>query len=290
MSVNLDLTKVASATNGLLYGKYMLQEAWFKTIPFEVGKIGTYQFYRYDVDSSLKACCADGDTPTTITPLNTPVLCWEKSVSLCKAQLNAIDQSVLMSAGDTGMGKNRVTILDQIVNSFKESITDIAFNGSTTPAFEGFIDQATAQAITATDVYDAVVQAVMAMPSNSMGKVVVFISRKNYNTFQLNTIQRNLYHFNPGATNIAGEELTVMGLSNVSLIPVEATFPENMLLVTPLANMLHIGSAVDDEENVDFKNYRGNNYELTISCLLGCAYYLPEYAIAGTFTLGSASA
>jgi hypothetical protein len=289
MAISLDVTQVAADVTKLLYGKYFLIEEWFKTIPFQVGKVGQHEFYLYDYSGGLTACCADGDTAGTITPKTTPVLCWEQKMTLCKEQLNAFDGSVKMAAGDTGMGTAGATILDQMVNSFKEQITTIAFNGNTSPAFEGYIEQATAVAVTATDIYDAIVQSVMAMPVNSMGDVKIFMSRKNFTQYQLSLMKQNLFHFNPGNTDLVSQGKAVIGFDNISIVPVNTGFPENVMLVTPIMNMLHIGSGVDDESKVDFLQIDTNKYKLGISANLGVSFLRDEYAVASTFTIGAAS-
>jgi len=265
-----------------VYGKYLMEDPWFSKVDIiEAARKGYAQF---PVDTStytLGACCSQ-PTDSAITLKETYVACVSNSKIICKSDLNILDNTVSVRAGEGSVGTAGEALARELALNFKLGLSNLAINGNTTLGIDGLLSIASGTATgQLNNIFDAVLNGFQALPTNSLGNIGVFISPQNFNKLKVELINKNLplFNVNMQASNMSfifpGLDIEIISMSGI---------PNNRIIVTPLENVVRFAGRIDDDDFISSNFDPVGNVVFNISTLFGISLKYNELAVVVSLT------
>jgi hypothetical protein len=263
-----------------VYGQYLNEDPFLTKI--ETIEASQKGYAQYPVDASiydLQGCCST-PTDSAITLENCYVSCVSMAKTMCKADLNVLDKAVSVRAGEGTTGSGGESLMKELAANFKNGLSTLAANGNTGLGVEGLLALSKGtETGSKTNIFDAVLAGFAAMPSNSLGKVGVLLSPKNFNKLKIESLKKNLYVFNG------------LDISNTFVFPgldIECVsmngMPDDKIVVTPYANVIRFAGRIDDDDFVNTAFDSVGNVVFNISTLFGLAIKYPELSVVVSLT------
>ena len=156
-------------------------------------------------------------------------------------------------------------ILDGVIGSINEQMEKLVWQGATsansgTDLIDGFLTQALnadsastimVTAVTSADsIYAAVQKVIMALPEDLLDKATVFVSPANYRALVFALVEKNLYHYAPGA-DIEDRDIIFPG-SEVKVHKTIGLKGSDYIYASAYDNMVYGCDLENDQEKVRF--------------------------------------
>ena len=156
-------------------------------------------------------------------------------------------------------------ILDEVVGKINEKMEKLVWQGATsansgTDLIDGFLTQAlnadsastiSVTAVTSADsIYAAVQKVIMALPEDLLDKATVFVSPANYRALVFALVEKNLYHYAPGA-DIEDRDIIFPG-SEVKVHKTIGLKGSDYIYASAYDNMVYGCDLENDQEKVRF--------------------------------------
>jgi len=184
-------------------------------------------------------------------------------------------------------------ILDEVVGKINEKMEKLVWQGAKASGdlIDGFLTQAAASgdsastitvtAATGTSMYARVQAVIMALPEAILDKAVVFVSPANYRKLVFELVEKNLYHFAPGA-DIESRDIVFPG-TEVRIHKTIGLTNNNSIYASTYDNMVYGADLENDQEKVRF--WYDDNSELfkySIHWNAGVKTIFPDMVVLGT--------
>ncbi len=156
-------------------------------------------------------------------------------------------------------------ILDEVVGKINEKMEKLVWQGATTAnsgtdLIDGFLTQAlgadsastimVTAATSADSIYTAVQKVILALPEDLLDKATVFVSPANYRALVFALVEKNLYHYAPGA-EIEDKDIVFPG-SEVRVHKTIGLKGSNYIYASAYDNMVYGADLENDQEKVRF--------------------------------------
>ncbi len=188
-------------------------------------------------------------------------------------------------------------IVNEVVEGINEKMEKLVWQGATsgnsgTDLIDGFLTQALNQdsastimvtGSSATSMYARVQAVIMAIPEDILDKATVFMSPANYRKLVFELVEKNLYHFAPGA-DIEGKDIVFPG-SEVKIHKTHGLKGSDKIYASAYENMVYGADLENDQEKVRF--WYDDNSELfkySIHWNAGVKTLYPDMVIVGDFS------
>lgn len=255
-----------------------------------------------DVDPAIQDGSACGFNPSGSTVLS------ERDIETAqmKAQDQFCDKDLLGKFAEYQVKVNaekypadmpfEAYILDGVVDKVQEKLEKLVWQGATTAhsgtdLINGFITLAanedSASTITValasgTSMYAAVKAVISAIPEDILDKSTVFVSPANYRSLVFELVEKNLYHFAPGA-DIEDNDIVFPGTEVRIHKTLGLKGDNNHIYASAYANMVYGADMLNDEEKIRF--WYDDNSELfkySIHWNSGVNTLYPDMVVLGT--------
>lgn len=188
-------------------------------------------------------------------------------------------------------------IVDEVVEGINEKMEKLVWQGATsgnsgTDLIDGFLTQALNQdsastimvtGSSATSMYARVQAVIMDIPEDILDKATVFISPANYRKLVFELVEKNLYHFAPGA-DIEDKDIVFPG-TEVRIHKTLGLKNSDKIYASAYENMVYGADLENDQEKVRF--WYDDNSELfkySIHWNAGVKTLYPDMVIVGDFS------
>lgn len=188
-------------------------------------------------------------------------------------------------------------IVDEVVEGINEKMEKLVWQGATsgnsgTDLIDGFLTQALNQdsastimvtGSSATSIYNRVQAVIMAIPEDILDKATVFMSPANYRKLVFALVEKNLYHFAPGA-DIEDKDIVFPG-TEVRIHKTLGLKGKDEIYASAYENMVYGADLENDQEKVRF--WYDDNSELfkySIHWNAGVKTLYPDMVIVGDFS------
>lgn len=188
-------------------------------------------------------------------------------------------------------------IVDEVVEGINEKMEKLVWQGATsgnsgTDLIDGFLTQALNQdsastimvtGSSATSMYARVQAVIMAIPEDILDKATVFMSPANYRKLVFELVEKNLYHFAPGA-DIEDKDIVFPG-TEVRIHKTLGLKGSDAIYASAYENMVYGADLENDSEKVRF--WFDDNSELfkySIHWNAGVKTLYPDMVIVGDFS------
>lgn len=188
-------------------------------------------------------------------------------------------------------------IVNEVVEGINEKMEKLVWQGATsgnsgTDLIDGFLTQAlnddSASTITvtgssATSMYNKVQEVILAIPEDILDKAVVFMSPANFRKLVFELVEKNLYHFAPGA-DIEDKDIIFPG-TEVRIHKTIGLKGSDKIYASAYANMVYGADLENDQEKVRF--WYDDNSELfkySIHWNAGVKTLYPDMVVLGDFS------
>ena len=151
-------------------------------------------------------------------------------------------------------------VLDGVIGSINEQMEKLVWQGdkSGSDLIDGFLTQALGadsastimvSAVTSADsIYTAVQKLIMALPEDLLDKATIFMSPANYRALVFALVEKNLYHYAPGA-EIEDRDIVFPG-SEIRVHKAIGLKGSNYLYASAYDNMVYGADLENDQEKV----------------------------------------
>jgi hypothetical protein len=263
-----------------IYGEYLSSDPFLSKVEIlEASQKGYSQFVTDNSTYTLNGCCSEPND-STLTLETCYVACVSNSKSVCKADMNVIDKTVSVRAGESSVGTVGQSLMANMAMNFKNGLTSLAINGDTNLGVQGLLALATGtETGSKTNLFDAVLAGFAAMPSNTLGKISVMLSPSNYNRLKVEIVKKNMYIFSGLDTSTAfmfpGLDIECIAVSGV---------PEDKIIVQPYSNVVRFCSRIDDEDFINTAFDPIGNVIFSVNALFGISLKNPALSVVVSLT------
>lgn len=185
-------------------------------------------------------------------------------------------------------------IVNEVIEGINEKMEKLVWQGdkSGSDLIDGFLTQAagadSASTITvtgssATSMYNKVQAVIMALPEDILDKSTVFMSPANFRKLVFELVEKNLYHFAPGA-DIEDKDIIFPG-TEVRIHKTIGLKGSDKIYASAYANMVYGADLENDQEKVRF--WYDDNSELfkySIHWNAGVKTLYPDMVVLGDFS------
>ena len=185
-------------------------------------------------------------------------------------------------------------IVNEVLEGINEKMEKLVWQGdkSGSDLIDGFLTQAegadSASTITvtgssATTMYARVQAVIMALPEDILEKATVFMSPANFRKLVFELVEKNLYHFAPGA-DIEDKDIVFPG-TEVRIHKTHGLKGSDKIYASAYANMVYGSDLENDQEKVRF--WYDDNSELfkySIHWNAGVKTLYPDMVVVGDFS------
>ena len=185
-------------------------------------------------------------------------------------------------------------ILDEVVGSINEKMEKLVWQGdkSGSDLIDGFLTQAegadSASTImvtgsSASSMYTKVQEVILAIPEDILDKATVFVSPANYRKLVFELVEKNLFHYAPGA-DIEDKDIYFPG-TEVRIHKTLGLKGSDKIYASAYANMVYGADLENDQEKVRF--WYDDNSELfkySIHWNAGVKTIFPDAVVLGDFS------
>lgn len=185
-------------------------------------------------------------------------------------------------------------IVNEVIEGINEKMEKLVWQGdkSGSDLIDGFLTQAagadSASTITvtgssATSMYNKVQEVILAIPEDILDKAVVFMSPANFRKLVFELVEKNLYHFAPGA-DIEDKDIIFPG-TEVRIHKTIGLKGSDKIYASAYANMVYGADLENDQEKVRF--WYDDNSELfkySIHWNSGVKTLYPDMVVLGDFS------
>ena len=185
-------------------------------------------------------------------------------------------------------------IVNEVLEGINEKMEKLVWQGdkSGSDLIDGFLTQAegadSASTITvtgssATTMYARVQAVIMALPEDILEKATVFMSPANFRKLVFELVEKNLYHFAPGA-DIEDKDIVFPG-TEVRIHKTHGLKGSDKIYASAYANMVYGSDLENDQEKVRF--WYDDNSELfkySIHWNAGVKTLYPDMVVGGDFS------
>lgn len=185
-------------------------------------------------------------------------------------------------------------IVNEVIEGINEKMEKLVWQGdkSGSDLIDGFLTQAagadSASTITvtgssATSMYNKVQAVIMAIPEDILDKSTVFMSPANFRKLVFELVEKNLYHFAPGA-DIEDKDIIFPG-TEVRIHKTIGLKGSDKIYASAYANMVYGADLENDQEKVRF--WYDDNSELfkySIHWNAGVKTLYPDMVVLGDFS------
>ena len=265
-----------------IYGKYLMESPFFTKIDVIESVRKGFQSFPIDTSSyTIQECCGE-PTNSSITLKETYVTCVSSIKKFCKSDANVLD-GASVRGGDTSLGTVGESILKEMALNFQLGLCELGIQGNTTLGINGLLSISNGTATgTLNNVFDACLSGFQAVPTNSLGKIGVFMSGQNYNKLKVEILQKNLPMFTV-IQDTTDMNFTFPGL-NIEIINMNGAIPNNRLIVTPFSNVLRFASRIEDDNFCNIAHDPYGSVIFTIQALFGITVKYPELSVIVNLT------
>lgn len=184
-------------------------------------------------------------------------------------------------------------ILDEVVGKINEKMEKLVWQGAKSGGdlIDGFLAQAAASgdsastisvtAASGTAMYTRVKAVIEAIPEAILDKAVVFVSPANFRKLVFELVEKNLYHFAPGA-DIESKDIIFPG-TEVRIHKTHGLMGSDAIYASAYENMVYGADLENDQEKVRF--WYDDNSELfkySIHWNAGVKTLYPDMVVLGT--------
>lgn len=183
-------------------------------------------------------------------------------------------------------------ILDEVVRKINEKMEKLVWQGdkSDSDLIDGFLTQAASSgesastisvtAASGTAMYPRVKGVIEAIPEAILDKAVVFVSPANYRKLVFELVEKNLFHYAPGA-DIEGKDVIFPG-TEVRVHKTIGLIGSDLIYASAYENMVYGADLENDQEKVRFW-YDDNSelYKYSIHWNAGVKTIYPDMVVLG---------
>lgn len=183
-------------------------------------------------------------------------------------------------------------ILDEVVGGINEKMEKLVWQGSKSGSdlIDGFLTQAagadsastiSVTAASGTAMYSRVKGVIEALPEDILDKAVVFVSPANFRKLVFELVEKNLYHFAPGA-DIEDKDIMFTG-TEVRIHKTMGLKGSDAIYASAYENMVYGADLENDQEKVRFW-YDDNSelYKYSIHFNAGVKTLYPDMVVVGS--------
>lgn len=251
-------------------------------------------------DGSSCGFSADGKTEFSERLIETAQL--KAQDSYCE---KALLGKVLEFATSARADDNRpfeAEILDEVVASVNDKMESLVWRGATsgnsgTDLIDGFLTQALNQdsastimvtGSSATSMYARVQEVIMAIPEDLLDKATVFVSPAAYRKLVFELVEKNLYHFAPGA-DIEDKDIyfpgTEVRIHKTIGLKKRSSGDTDYIYASAYDNMVYGCDLENDQEKVRvFYDEKDETWNYNIGWNAGVKTIFPDMVVVGDFS------
>ena len=171
-------------------------------------------------------------------------------------------------------------IVNEVVEGINEKMEKLVWQGATSGNSASTI---TVTGSSATSMYNKVQEVILAIPEDILDKAVVFMSPANFRKLVFELVEKNLYHFAPGA-DIEDKDIIFPG-TEVRIHKTIGLKGSDKIYASAYANMVYGADLENDQEKVRF--WYDDNSELfkySIHWNAGVKTLYPDMVVLGDFS------
>lgn len=176
-------------------------------------------------------------------------------------------------------------LVDGVIADVNAQVEKMIYQGTkTSTSFEGLLNilqTASAPTASGTGAYDTIKKAVAALPAAAFGHedTAVLVGMDAYNTYMMELVEANLYHYNPGQ----GEDGFYVPGTSIKVIGVPGLNGTNKVIAGRLSNFVYGTNMEDGQEVFDLWYSKDNReFRLAIEFTAGVQVAYPEEVVVGT--------